>query len=76
MKWTKEPPRQIGRYWWRPENSHSNSLDVCEVLDVQEDMDRPGVFFQTAFDSAETDDCATVDELGGQWAGPIPLPEE
>lgn len=75
MKWTKEPPRKVGKYWWRHESFKRDSV-MYMILDVQEDMDRPGVFFQTEYDSAETDDCATVDELGGEWAGPIPLPDE
>ena len=75
MKWTKEPPRKEGKYWWRHESFKRDSV-MYMILDVQEDMDRPGVFFQTEYDSAETDDCATVDELGGEWAGPIPLPDE
>lgn len=71
LKWTSEPPKETGWYWHRPE---------------------PGVIPKMVFvywryaPNQEPQWCAVlpcncdvwrnINEIAGEWAGPIPEPEE
>lgn len=70
LVWSKQVPTEPGYYWWRDEDDH-------ELVCVRQVM--PGL----KCEHREVDsDCRTVvgmfrvSEVGGEWAGPIPEPQE
>ena len=63
MEWTREKPTKEGNYWYRaPED------DSCVVVVVLD--------FENSLCAAAFDFYDTVDSLDGEWAGPIPYPDE
>ncbi len=65
MKWTKEKPTQNGFYFWRKKDVDENALTVAVV--------------RMSDRTAKIIGCETVcciDDVGGEWAGPIQEPEE
>jgi hypothetical protein len=70
MKWTSEKP-QPGFYWYRPptEPPYTESdrdFDVPEILQVED-----GLAYAFGFECGYS-----LDELKGEWAGPIEPPGE
>ena len=66
MTWTPNKPTQPGWYWYRFKGN-SSWLEVREILE--------GGFWSTEDESGCTE-YINVNELHGEWAGPIPEPEE
>jgi len=67
MRWTTERPTKPGWYWWR---ANAESFESPHLIDRVGDIHGGDVLY-----------CATCDddhmeERDGQWAGPIPEPEE
>ena len=65
MKWTANKPDRTGWYWWR---SGAPRIQLICYIEI-----------------GETDGCVSfaygeryrqLSEMSGQWAGPIPMPEE
>lgn len=71
MRWTAKPT-QTGFYWYRGDNEH-NSPELWTIAHVRISQRSADsfVFFM------EDDNCYMLDEWrDGEWAGPIPMPEE
>ena len=62
MKWTKDSPVEPGWYWWRVKR------DDAEVIRVV--THDAGLRLQSEFYNDLVTKCA------GEWAGPIPEPQE
>lgn len=68
MKWSKSPPTEPGLYWWRtPEDSEIFGVDAVWI------QQRFGTLICNSFDGNPCDISELTD---GDWAGPIPQPEE
>ena len=61
MKWTTELPTASGYYWWREPGS-------MDAFIVEVDIERQTV------SSSGTDDDASLDEMDGEWCGPLEQP--
>jgi len=61
LRWTKEKPTQSEQYWYKDKNGMS-------LVDVN--LEENTVLFFSY------DVIAYLDELTGEWSGPIPEPEE
>ena len=61
--WTKEKPTKEGWYWWR-------SGDIVGIHVLEFDGDEGGELV------CMTTDGDTIEEMGGEWAGPLPEPRE
>ena len=61
MKWTKERPTESGWYWFR-----DTTFGVTSVLEVKIHRDK----------SIRIGPCYDGEITRGEWAGPIPEPEE
>lgn len=62
LAWTTEKPTQAGWYWWR-----LNANGYCCVHSIEDDTGE--LFIATSENS-------NLDELGGQWSGPLRTPKE
>jgi hypothetical protein len=60
--WTKERPKEPGWYWWRGDWYGPEVLQVYLLNGPDTD--------QLAIDETE------IERHDGEWAGPIPLPQE
>ena len=61
-EWSKTPPTKAGWYWWRPAPGH-------EAIMERYDMTANGL--------GMWDQYGAIHQLApGQWAGPVPEPEE
>ena len=65
IKWTKKKPTENGFYYWRNKEADGNALTVAVVRM----SDRTARFIGC-------DPFCCLDGIGGEWAGPIPEPEE
>jgi hypothetical protein len=63
MRWTRNKPTVPGWYWWKTYAVMTNQEAGTSIVFVAEDR----------YCSIEGD---YVENLGGEWAGPLPLPEE
>ena len=71
LKWTSEKPKDIGWYWYRPEPRFiPRMVYVCWRYEPNKDP-RWCVIIP-----CNCDMWLNVNEFGGEWAGPIPEPEE
>ena len=61
LRWAKEPPKEPGWYWWR----------WCRGAELVPLYVRDGLIVEYPHQSL-----VRVVDLGGEWAGPIPEPEE
>lgn len=66
LRWQDEPPTEPGWYWYR--QAPGNWGWVCNIWYSQH--------AQTLATFFPTDIVRHVAKMGGQWAGPIPLPVE
>jgi len=71
MKPTTELPRETGAYWWRQGKDYSWKA-FGKLLDVT--VGNPNSPELIAWHGEQC--MGSVKNLGGQWAGPIPEPEE
>lgn len=67
MKWTADLPTVTGWYWWRIKEKA-----WMGIHHVQQSIDESGACY-CAVTTTEGD---TVEDLGGEWAGPIDPPDE
>lgn len=66
MKWTREKPTQPGWYWWRAPRKRPRVLLVSAYA-----------FTKTRYQDGLGGDVYLVENMvPGEWAGPIPEPEE
>jgi hypothetical protein len=68
MRWTKEPPRQNGWYWYKPTNKEK--LDFGVPCDRQQIVEIENLFAQ--FPCYK--DALRIEDLEGDWAGRIETP--
>ena len=61
IHWTTELPTASGYYWWR-------ELGHKEAFIVEVNIERQTV------SSRDTDDAASLDEMDGEWCGPLEPP--
>lgn len=66
MTWTTNKPTTPGWYWWR-RNKDKNL--TCHEIGYRHEHD--GLWILSL-----PDEYVRIDEYGGEWAGPIPEPEE
>jgi len=64
MKWTRDFPAVEGWYFWRRNSRSGDSLHWAAV------------FYESAADSFFEANIKVGPPHGGEWAGPIPEPEE
>lgn len=69
MNWTREAPTVAG-WWWHQSYPGSSIPEIYEVLTA---VDDDGEEFEFVNDGAGGRD---VDDIAGEWAGPIPEPVE
>ena len=72
MKWTKEKPMKSGWYWWRPKKNFVPHIAYVVWESVIHPVQKDRMFVLYPPFSVEF----TVNERGGEWAGPIQEPEE
>lgn len=63
LSWTKAEPTETGYYWHR----RRKTLEIVRVIMAQECL---------AVKPGRDDDVIAVADMMGEWAGPIPYPEE
>lgn len=71
LTWTRRKPKEVGFYFWR----RNKQAETC-VLIVQYGEHHDYTETLIAGSNHRTTDWGTVAKLGGQWAGPIPIPKE
>lgn len=71
LRWTKEPPKEMGWYWH--EENHG-SKHPAHVFRVVTSGGETGVYVR--FFGQPADVVHKIDHISGKWAGPIPEPEE
>jgi len=68
MRWTKHQPTQNGWYWYRPtkdeKDDYGAPLDREQIVEIRNSYSR--------FPSHE--DQIQIEDLKGEWAGPIEAP--
>lgn len=63
LQWTKEPPTTPGGYWWREkQEKRPRIVDVGQAAGMYLAFTPKGL--------------CKVNELDGEWAGPLPEPRE
>ena len=67
MKWSKQRPAQEGWFWWR-EKPDDDPMCIQVYF-------ASGLFWAWNEGKFDIGDENRVDEIAGEWAGPIPLPE-
>lgn len=67
MKWSKEPPKDAGWYWFRPDDE----MHLAEIVRVAESI-LVGDDTLTVWSLYPN----TASYSDGHWCGPIPQPEE
>jgi len=67
LKWTKEKPTQDGFYWCR--FRHPNVMQQLIAMVLVNAKGRYGI-------TVGSSDAHDIDSYDGEWAGPIPMPEE
>ena len=72
LKWTKEKPTESGWYWWRFEKKNVPHM----VYVVWENTMRPVENDRLLILYPNSNKEFEVETRGGEWAGPIPEPEE
>lgn len=71
LRWTKEPPKELGRYWWR--KAPRERLYIVELFPAEQHINMPLVCVRYVGIDDKVHYMATLD---GEWAGPIPEPRE
>jgi hypothetical protein len=68
LAWSRELPAVPGWYWWRDgSDDEAEVKEVCDVgyLACDHSAPTPGGYVQGLF---------KLGDVGGEWAGPIPVP--
>lgn len=68
LTWTEEPPKEVGKYWWR-----WTPFDEYRVYNVRL---IPTIHGLITYDHKGYHEAVHVEDIDGQWAGPIPEPRE
>lgn len=79
MTWTTEKPSKPGWYWHKGESYHVPGTVYAEQYDgiVEIVLADDGLGFLALFvNEVGRDSSAPIVQWRGQWAGPIPEPEE
>ena len=71
LRWTKEPPKELGRYWWR--KAPRERLYIVELFPAEQHINMPLICVRYA---GIDDKVHYMTKLDGEWAGPIPEPKE
>ena len=72
LRWTKEPPKDPGWYWWRPDKWNDAQIVFVDRW-IFCKTHRLGFSAKFLKNWKEGHDVAALD---GEWAGPIQEPEE
>ena len=64
LRWTKERPTKTGFYWWR--NTAFDSMATIVAVDIE---NRASIIIGS-------EKVVDFTKVSGEWAGPIPEPEE
>lgn len=72
LHWTTETPTEPGWYWWRPEKNIVPHMVYVVWESTMRSVQKDRMFVLYPHSDVEF----AVDERPGQWAGPIPEPEE
>lgn len=67
LTWTDEPPKEVGNYWWRWDAGSKHWIYNVRLI--------PTIHGLITYDHSAYD-AEHVEDIGGQWAGPIPEPRE
>ncbi len=71
MKWSSEKPKKRGNYWYRRQSKSMQGMSgQPKILCVNSDLCVPQLNLW------EYKEPVSVEEYRGQWAGPIPEPED
>lgn len=68
MTWTDDPPKKVGTYWWRWDQCNPHRIYNVRIMSTIHTL---LVAYAPTSYAAEP-----VEDIGGQWAGPIPEPRE
>lgn len=68
LTWTDEPPKEVGKYWWRW--TPFSEYRVYNVRLI------PTIHGLITYDHKGYHEAVHVEDIDGQWAGPIPEPRE
>ena len=71
LRWTKEPPKEMGWYWHEENHGGKHPAHVFRVVTSAGET---GIYVR--FFGQPTDVIHKIDHISGKWAGPIPEPEE
>lgn len=74
MTWTSEPPTEPGLYLWRLNKDFLPDL-VFLTCDTYGYFGKPGAM-ETTYHTDNFYQNKLAENIGGQWAGPIPEPED
>jgi hypothetical protein len=72
MKWTKTPPTEPGNYWWRSRERHSEA----RVYRIARWPANGKLVFQDRQLTNSLDGIVFVEEIYGEWAGPLRPPAD
>ena len=72
LHWTTQPPTEPGYYWWRAEQIDPR---WPEIVEINRFVDIHGTPFLGGY-VAGSARRRHINEMTGEWAGPIPEPEE
>ncbi len=67
LEWTEEPPKEVGKYWWRWDAGSKYWIYNVKLI--------PTVHGLITYDHSAYN-AEHVEDIPGQWAGPIPEPRE
>jgi hypothetical protein len=68
VRWSTTLPAAVGWYWWRKTRGDDPQCFYVYFAG--------GLFWAYNEWPGDIGDENRVDEIGGEWAGPIPLPED
>lgn len=72
LQWTTELPTEPGWYWWRPEKNIVPHMVYVVWESTMRSVQKDRMFVLYPHSDVEF----AVDERPGEWAGPIPEPQE
>lgn len=73
--WTKAAPTVVGWYWAKIPIPIRPGVSTCRIVPVTSFEDTAG-FVSFHCNEGAVFGTTDVDQLGWEWAGPIPLPTE
>ena len=73
MTWSTDKPTQPGWYWYRG----NDYFDEDVIVEVKDSIGELCVFHYRFIAQGEDEVCPEpIESFRGQWAGPIPMPED